>query len=629
MIKILKEGIELSIVSSTLRIVSKNTVFSDTFSLEYSNYPFLILEDLNTIKALGTRHISSLQKKISYDVMVIRGNKTYYGKLKVLSYPKGARKCDLVFGSDLLKVLDTPIKNHMQTIHFGRHTAYSEEVTQDFNQSVLINSLRDYNQNTFPDSDFKLPMLNAPDFLDVDKNENEWKDYLGFINYHELGKLKENTTHTNTSFSKSFDNYNVVHPAVYLLSMFRFLKSVNYTLTGDFSESTLIKNLVVLSKNNNNSRFKLITESLKINIANNFHIEERPWFDDNSFPGRVYHKRLSDIGIGKFKINFTLNKIKRVTAIPALIKFSIRIVNSGKVEKYLFEEYHQLDQEFYDLQSDAILTIEEDFLNYDLEIFYAHNWGANDATLPETSNIEIKQVNTAGLQLIHPTFDLSRHVADWTGNDLLTNCKNLFNLKIHIDDSLKQITIDFADSYLSNNDYVDLSSYELEVNDYENNLSDAFVLKYADDSSVKINRSGIDSDIIKGEEVIEISNDFKTLPLKNGYHTVEKEGFKEGAILLITDSFFPFKTKEQINGHSLLLTGNQGIANKFWKDWVRFRQHSSRITLRGNISKSDVMKIDQLKKVYYQNTVFLVEELISKTNKGYSETELIIHPKLI
>lgn len=657
MIKIICKDLELKVETSTLTLITKNTAFSDSFSLEYSQHPFLIIEEENTVEALGSRHILSLLKKKEYDVTVFRDNKVYFGKLRVLSYVTNARKCDLVFGSELLKILDRPIADFMPVVYFGENgKPYSETITEKIAQQSIVDALFLHEKKKYPEALFQFPEIYAPNFYDKEENDGEWDSFKGYLNKRGVyrthyasvfdpitfsvsssNKLLFNPLDTGSSLLSKSYNYNSFCPFVYLsAALDSCLSFVNFKRESTRNE--FLDNILLFSGKTGDTLFSKEEYSKEINLLNYNWTSSSDYDHLPTLPIDIYTKYIviptADLGVGKFIIKFSFDFTLPGGTTP------VNPPNPWFVGK-LHRRKYDPSNPLADTLGETIFVNEWDetaeivsgefsfdITASDLEGNFSLIYSNTNKIIPSTYNISIlSEGRSFNLHQVSATVDLSRHVPDWTVAELLNNYKNLFNLKIDLDDSLKTLTLDFIDEYLNNTEMVDLSNYKLELKSYENNQSNAFKISYANEEFVRIDKVGITTDDRVDKDIVEITNGFLTPSFNGTHHKVNKEDVDDGVILVLSKTGTK-NTTQIVDGITLNLSGDKGIGNTFWKSWVSFRQNASKLSLVGNIHKHDLIRIEEFKKVYYDNVVFLVDEIRTKEKNGYLETNLIIQSKV-
>ncbi|MGK4567861.1 hypothetical protein [Flavobacterium sp. 3HN19-14] len=84
--------------------------------MSHSTVPFLVVENENCKKTLGSRDIASVLKKKTFDVEVHEGDDVYFGQLQILSYLTGYRKCNLKYATEVLKIFNKKLGDLMPVI---------------------------------------------------------------------------------------------------------------------------------------------------------------------------------------------------------------------------------------------------------------------------------------------------------------------------------------------------------------------------------------------------------------------------------------------------------------------------------------------------------------------------------
>lgn len=616
MIIIKRNGIELPFISETLVLKSKNSVFSDSLSLEYSKHPFLVLENEETVKALGSRHIMSLTKKKEYEVTVFRDNKIYFGKLIVKSYLLGARKCDLVFGSEILKILNKKIKEFMPTVYLGKQIPYSDKVDEEIVQTDLVDKLALHEKKKYPEVDFQFPEILAPNFV---KKEKNWKDYSERINRRDAnGKLELNFQNKLLNNYIFIGNINVFTPFVYLLKIFFYIfQSIDFKVEGSVFEDVFMKNLMLSTLEKNTSFFK-VRFSGKEYFLDSRKKDGYGYYFSLHIPNEsiTFGERGADVYIKIPKPN-NVNEV-----------FSLSIYFAGG--KYTGDPFILKKIKYSEFVDDFYIVNEVLFFEKkkDRTVSFTVVLRSTYASLPiESSVIIFEKQDKVDKALFHSTIDLGRFVPNWSVLEFINHCKKLFNLKIIINDSLKNVIFDFVPDYLNDGDFVDLSNYNLSVKNYKNNDFNTFKISYANEQPVFIDEEGIRLNSVSEKGVVDLTNGFSNLHFDNATPVLKNDDSTDEIILLLNDEGKSTPVKE-INGKSLDMNGNGGIAKTHWLDWVQFRSKSSSITLVGEIYKHDLIRIEQLKKVYYNNIMFLVEEISTKKKNDFTETTLQLQSKV-
>lgn len=615
MIKLFSNSTQINVVAETLTLTEKNNAFSDSFSLQFSQYPFLILEDKNTIASFGSKHILSLEKQKEYEVTVVKDNQVFYGKLKIKSYVIGARKCDLVFGTELLKILAQPLSEFMPIVYYNGSIPYSEQSLIKLEQTNLVADLKLDEAKEYPYIDVLFPEIKAENYYDL---EGKWAAYQDYFNKRDAdGKLVINTINEIETDNFTFTNANSYKPFVFLLSILKYaLANIGFSIKGDFTEDDFVKKLLIASQNFQNTLYK--KEFTGVNYTFRVPTIWTYWYYNGQLlpfdPKITFFIPNTDVLTETMAITFVFNNIPIPLNGGNVV---ISITNAFGGGESIRKTTEDAVDGFINIKETLSLSSLQRTTEAHTRIYYSHP----DKQMPESYTITLHEdVPEVTLNQLHPTINLANHVPKWTVGECINNCKNLFNLKIDIYDNLKQLSLNYVDTYLTSKDIVDLSNYNFTVEDYTNNETDNFKIAYASGELACITKTTITSEEPIDADVIEIENSFVKSVFNGMHNEVTENDFSNGEIIVVNE--LGLKTSNSTPLKSLDLVGLNGIANKNWKNWVKFRQTASAITLVGKVSKLDKMKISEKQKVYYQNIVFLVEKMKIKEKDGFTEITL-------
>jgi len=255
-IKIIANDLELDYVKETLSVKKENTALSRNFKISHSVFPFLIIENSKTKKAIGTRELTSIKKKKFIDVTVFDSGEKYLGKLQVISYLNGFRKCNLKYASELLNITDVKISEFMPTVSVIPGETSPVPFVESSDQAITGSEhwstypLSFINQG-FPSVKWQFPTMQWKDKFGVDlADDDEWFKYTGEVNLFAADKsFFANNTYTENEFEVlTLDNINVAMPQVYLLApLFYALQSIGYSAEGSFYDNDFIKRILFLS----------------------------------------------------------------------------------------------------------------------------------------------------------------------------------------------------------------------------------------------------------------------------------------------------------------------------------------------------------------------------------------------
>ena len=619
LLKIIANDTEIDFVKETLSIKTENNALSRDFKVSASNYPFLIIENDNTRKALGTRDIASIKKIKVIEVIVFEGGNKYYGELKILSYINGFRKCDLKYSSVILSIMNKKIAEFMPVVSVIpvelNPIPYSEKspVPLEGSQHWKNYPVPFLNHN-FPEVKWQFPTMKWLNKFGVDlEADDPWKAYQDHINLYDENGLVENYL-TFVGENVNVFNRNVPSPQIFILSpAFYALQSLGYTLAGNFPNSEFIKRLLFYSNKNNLTETHPVKETIdrsEFDIYEQIDVIEEDGFGGSSIV-YSYAYRHSNItaaieGTYTFEYEIFEEEFELVVDSDVIPVKSLQIYIEGKPQR----QYVQFSGEPSKKHKGSVsIEVSSDDIGKQIRIEHV-------TLIMELYPVSIFQstVYEKVYFQMHPTIQLGRYLPDWTFGTYLNELQNLFNLEINIDDFAKKITIDFNEETIENSStYVVNKS--LEMTSYEQTPYNAFLLKFDndEDSAIWITTEG---NVEFGSQT---SNFLETLRSKFKYVTTtytanlsEALDSKSGTGIMIYDPAKKPYISADFNGQTLAMNGSKGIYQVFWKKFLKFQLNSSSVELTGPFTETEKNKINQLKRIFIDNQEYMIASTESK-----------------
>lgn len=612
-IKIYAEGRSIDFVKESLTIKEENNSMITDFKVAHSSVPFLVVEDENTKIALGTRDLTSVNRKKVIPVTVSKGGDTYYGELQTLSYLNGFRKCNLKFASDLLKVSNRKIGEFLPVISVipgeTNPVPFSETVSEPIAlQGWWAIFHRPVQDKCFPEAMYNFPKMEWRDKYEITEDETEdWHNWQGFVNNQDDENFLRYNEVYNVADGRRFDNNNVIAPQVFLLSPLKFiLDSIGYKLEGTFPNSEFVKRLLMLSFKDNMS--EISSEMISINL------QDYPVGDGKSW---LYYMVAEKSGNYEFTIK---GKVPDAVGGPVGgIRYALGIGFSGTALNNVF---FSVNREGIDVDTTFNLTVLPSQIGQNIAILYNHQ---NGYFMEEFSmKIQTDDYNT-GFQA-NTTVDFSRYVPEWTVTGYINEMKNLFNLDVIIDDFKKKMIINFNENEFEESE-VYVIEKSLAVKTYEPAESLCYLLKYAneEDDSLWIEKNEVSkftnqiSDFSKT-----ISSKFKFVP-NNTVTAVLSEDLKdkEGVGLMIYDpARMPYVSKSFEN-QTLEIMGEYGIYQLRWKKWLKFRLNASVLEISAPFTETELSKLLRVKKIYVDRQLYMVSSFdYSETKEGNMDVKI-------
>lgn len=602
LIQLFANGIAIDFVKETLSIKKENNALITDFKVSYSSVPFLIIENATTIQALGSRDLTSINKKRIIPVDVIELGEKYYGELQVLSYVNGYRKCNLKYASQVLTIMNKKIADFMPVVSVIPDETNPIPYTTEVDKNVEGEANWDLYPTTFltknyPEVKWQFPTMDWPYKYGTDlKMDDDWFDYQGKINNYADELLVLNTGALTAGVYRIV-NKNIVAPQVFLLSpLFYALQQIGFYSTGTFTTNEFIKRILMYSPKDNLTKSRVFNYFGESPIPiSNYDPDSGMYIDEytTQFEGFYYlNYSFTMVKAGVLKVFFS-NIIYATFSHPGgytkTYTGKARIpVSAGEVGSKIYINY---------------LPEIEPGIVPDLPV---HSIGLGFGYFKQ-------------LFQMHTTIETGRYVPDWTFGDYLNQLKNTFNLDITINDVKKEVSFNFVEDFILSEQKHTIDK-SLEIKSYEQVAYEAFILSYANDTdeALYITSSG---EAIKTTQSSEfdftIKNKFKMVPRNGGTALLSEElQDKDGVGLMIYDPLNNPAISESYAGKNLNIAGSGGIYKTFWRNTLKLRLNASVVELSGPFSELELKKIANIKKVYIDNQGYLVASLeYSETNQ--------------
>jgi hypothetical protein len=608
LIKITANGIILDYKKDTLSIRKENNSFSTDFKVSHSSYPFLIIENESTVKALGPRDITSINKKKLINVKVEESGVLYTGELHVLSYIPGFRKCNLKYASETLPIMNKKLAEFMPVVSIIPDETTPVPFTEESAELVegsesWISYAVNFIDKNYPEVKYQFPTMYWKNKFGVGlESDDPWFGFKNFINkFTPEFDFEENTYNYVTPSNIEVLNQNVISPQVFLLSpIFYALNSIGFTLNGQFQSNELIKRILLLSFKNNLTKVILKPEITDV-------VFDGSWVSDPIGLSLLYRKTeifpITDIGTYTVKLRFVLplqEESEFSQPIYTSLRMKVRvdsIIDFDWNKETLFNR--KLNSENEVIEGEFTVEI-KDWSGSSQEIyFYYYN---KDQIMPVEYDLKFyKSDAEKEYHQFHPTIELGRYVPDLTLGSYLNELKKLLNLKFDTDDSRKTFTIDFVENQILSAPLI--LNKSMKIDDYDLLANTSFVLKFNNqtDSGIYITTEGVEllqnqtNDFTKT-----ISSGFKIVP-SNGITAELSESLesKQGVGLMIYNPESMPYVSEKYQGQTLKLDGAGGVYESFWKKTLKIRLSASGCDVAGAFTKTEINKLIQSEDVYF------------------------------
>jgi hypothetical protein len=596
---------ELNFVKETLTIKKENNAFVRDFKISHSSVPFLMIEDSNCKKALGSRDITSIGKPKTVQVTVYEGGEKYYGELQVISYSPGFRKCNLKYASELLQIFNRKIGEFMPVVSVipgeTDPIPYTETVTGPIaEQGYWANYHLPFIGNSFPDVKWNFPTMAWPKKFGVPETVSEdWYFFEGEYN-RQVGGFMLYNDYVSLPGGRQFDNRNIISPQVYLLSpLFYALQSIGHKASGGAYENPFLRRLLMLSLKDNMSEV-LPEGSAEIDL------EHAPIVDSRE----TYSYITTRSGLHTFRFKSTEIQVEGDINLGDLVhELYIRKTGGNNIYGYRRTTYRR--GETYE----GTMEVQIEPSEIGTEILIRHYQRNHVFPSPFSLQLEIEDINTG--HQAHPTIELKRYLPDWTFGQYLNELKNFFNMEIILDNLNKELRLEFNEERLSSGKKEVLRK-SLAVGSYDQAAYNAFLLKYEndDDPALWITSAGAVPYVSQVSEFsLELQSKFKLVPVEYTAMLSEELEDKDGVGLMVYDpANSPYVSGNYLGQH-LGISGQDGIYETYWKKWLKFRLNASVLELSGPFTEVELGKILLLNRIYVDRQEYLV------VSTEYGETD--------
>jgi hypothetical protein len=599
-IRIVKDGIELSYVKETLSIRKENNSLIRDLKVSHTNFPFLLPENKNLKLALGPRDITSLNKTKTVTVQVYENDVLYSGELQILSYLKGYRKANLKFASPVLSIMNKKIADFMPTVSVTGATtgipAFVEESENVFSGDSYWPSYVDgFINQGFPAVKWNFPMMLFPNKFGENLGiDDTWFNYAGKINFFNEEGVFELNTSIYEDLSYEISNTNVPTPLVYLLSPLYFaLQSIGFTYSGEFPNDIFIKKILFLSFKDNLCKVIPTSEPEVITLPGLV----------SSLSSFVSIYEFTPDTVGTYVVKYEFEENLFLVSSDFLRVKSLTISFDGASDGYK----HPYGASARIYEGTIEINVSASQLGKKIKIVYRTPINS----LPDYSLTIQLRINKDFMQM-HPTIQLGRYLPDWTFATYVNNLKNWFNLKFDIDDLTKKLQLNFNESWLKNQKPTILNK-SMSFKSYEPKPIDSVLLKFENDEDTAIWIDASGAEIFTNQQSDyneEYTCKFKYVANKFGTAYLSEElDSKSGVGLLIYDEDNAPFISESYNFKTLKIEGAGGIYESYWKLFIRFRLNASVIEMEGAFTKTEIGKFIKAERIYTNNRDCIVSLL--------------------
>nr|WP_322625627.1 hypothetical protein [uncultured Flavobacterium sp.] len=629
LISILVNNILIDFVPETLSIKTENDAFVTDFKVSYTTYPFLVVENRNTITALGPRALASVRRQKKVSCIVLLNGERFTGEIVTAEYLPNHRKCDLRFGSSLVAMMSEKIGNFLPTFSitgapdFIPYAEKSDEVPAGYDQ--WPDYMKTFIGKVYPDVNFAFPqMYFSTKYFGADETpeeSDEWYYYEKNVNRQGLfgtpgaGIVLHNNTFSVNGQTTNVFNYTAVSPQLLILGILHYVFNANgWKIAGNFTTNDFIRRLALYSEADNLTAVTVGPPIVSYNWG------DMVYRAGDNFGYYWYFNAFSIVAPGEYVFEYDVTELYRGADVYPIPVTELRLswINDPGVGYPLWDGDPYLmftnnnDANNLSFKGEVTVTVEPNQVPGTLYVWYSLNTDFGPRTNVPVSFSLVKKVNQKVLHAAHPTVQLSRYVPDWTVADFISEIKKTFGVAVTPDENSRTISFDFAKDSLSGAKHILKNAPYSEK--YEAPEFTGYVLKYAnsEDTYMYIDPQGTtlgknpDDDYTQAYE-----NKFKLIPTNATTAVLDNVSEKDGVGLMILSpgSISPGTAPAiapSYDGNVLSIDGTTGLYEVYWKKLMRVLLNGAKITVTLTLTAIELKKINALKNVYFGSQAYFL-----------------------
>ena len=583
MIKVIVDDFVLDLSRNGVTTVDKNNIFRDTITKSYT-YPFSLIVTKEIARAFGfilENNIYNYPTKI--DVIVLVDNKYHNGYLKVFKIVNRTASVSLFYGIETLPVYDKKLK----TLPF--------EIVDEHDVKLFAKT---QNTKQWPEATHNFVTIKDPSF----EGEESYDKYLGYVNNTLDGNFIANEFETIEE-ETTVANKNVMIPMPYLMEVLKVgYAQENKVIKGGFVNDVFNHKIVIVPETILERYFTALYNDSNFTTPTSNYVSGDVVYSqyDKTYPAAIE---------GTFKLYFKIN-------LPATVYsyFKLTIMHNNKVV-------------YAGAFKDTDVNIEEEFL---INVDPGDSTGIVSVSLRlleqqdsiSDYNFFKYEHQAEKLNLFANKYQLAIFMPDLTFRDFVNAVENLFNLDVDVQDNV--VYLDYLADTLPNVLFNNFSKYDNQSPSREVNNDKVFGLKFADESSIYVNKNGVlpVSDPENLEDLVTI--DIPVNPLKvevsDGIKTALNVSDSSALKLCLYNGLVNDKplAAESVNGRSLIISD----FFKKWETWLKFRTSSEVIE---DVFYAHVDEILDVKKgiIKYNKKHLLKEIKKTSKNKKYNKVTFV------
>ncbi|MBW2962330.1 hypothetical protein [Mesonia aestuariivivens] len=564
-----------------VNLKEENSLFTDTIHQSYS-LPFTAKTDQELKEKLNlVTSDNIINQKTKIEGKLLLHNKYFDAILYLEDYNDVMIECVLKYGSDILPIYETHLKNLGWPVIIAQNLIYHAKTKASLN---------------WPQTGYNFPMVYHPE---ITKGDNYGR-YLGFVNNFSNGNYLSNEVVTETNDDNESEevyvNRNVMVPFPYLLEILKFgYAKAGKQVVGEIFTNQDLRKAMYIPQN--------YLERFDSNEYLNFSFGQRT--SAVQLEGQMYNTYetiFNPTKPGSYKLDFNINLPPGLADVFELKIYRKDILSQ---ELTLLNSYIS---NYTRVQLEEKLTINVDAAdNYD-PIVVQLRLRYTQLNISAYNNFEFS-FSGGQLNVFPKVFSLSDFMPDMKFGEYVNLLKNWLNLDIKPKGRLVQI--DFVENNILEKPIKDHEHLKTPGAKWRSNNNRFYKLSYKNGETIYYDKTGqVFSDLEQNkEDIISLEMDLQPALVESNRNVITAVAPKDNAKLDFC-LYGGLGVKPLCDASLSQALSLQNVKDNFWNKWLYFRINSKTLKENFKCSVFEDISISEYSKKY--NEIHIIRKLNKK-----------------
>ena len=574
-----------------IKFSEENSFFEDDLIKQYS-FPFKISKERNFMPFFEfiSSHDSVESNKYIKGTL-FRNDKYYEAELLVLGISEMIEVV-LYYNFDKLTIFDKKLRS------------------LPWDNLVVGDSIHEYAEQTviknYPQTIINFPSVYAPDLY----KDYEFGQYTGYINHNEKNEFSERVPNP-LNLPITFYKMNEMRPFLYLKEVVKFIFSqIGYTVTGDFITNTSIGKCLLYHENAIFYTNKDYSRSENLNLT--LTQSNVSGYNPSYLAYNEYTKSTVMSSYGSYKV--TLNVKGEIPAHNGGSVYIKCYFNGEVLSTAIANSSSDNTAVSFDRNLDFIFDVPKNLVGIPLEIKVICITSVKNSI---NGQYEIKGTLRP---LYKDVIFLKDLLPDITVGEFINSVKESFNMTPVFDQATQTVRFDFFNSFVDNQQALDLSNYS---NDYVSrrlNKSIGYKIPFSNGEILYLDKNGSFTTSAVGFAEYKIPIEPLPVMYIDAQPNVQHQ---EGLSMLFfesNDSATPLVLDGDISYSRI------GFIHTFLRNWLFQKLNAEEYNLTVDLPLFISSKLSAQSKVWFYNNYFMVRNLKrSNTNPLFEKINLKLY----